>query len=102
MPDFFCLACKGSIYSCISTTTILESDRKLKLFTSIFFPRYYRCSTMQVLEYHCRMFGSSLFDFLKDCKMYMFYWEMSHISKGECQKWEIKYKKGLYPSNHYV
>ena len=70
MPDFLCLAFKCSIYSCISTTTILESDRKLKLFTSIFFPRYYRCLTMQVLEYHCRMFGSSLFDFLKGCKMY--------------------------------
>ena len=44
------------------------SDKKLKLFMSIFFPCYHPCSTMQVLEHRWKC-GSSLFDMLKDFKM---------------------------------
>ena len=67
------------------------SDRKLKLFMSIFFLRYHPCWTMQVLEHCCWKCGSSLFDLLYWFKG--FYQDMTQISKVGCKKGRSNIKK---------
>ena len=75
------------------------SDRKLKLFMSIFFPCYHPCSTMQVLEHRCWKCGSSLFDMLKNFKMWsVLLGDEPNFKMGRCQKGKIKYKCLRYNS----